>query len=84
MEHTDFSRPKIDLSKAPWHGCEGGNYTFETATMFKRVSPILSPSGNEEFAAAEVILCKKCGKIPPFFAAKMGDCPEEHRSECKK
>jgi hypothetical protein len=84
MEHNEFSRPKIDLASTPWHGCEAGNYIFDTATMFKRVSPLLSPSGKEEFAAAEVIVCRRCGMIPPFFADKMGDCPANHKSVCKK
>jgi hypothetical protein len=52
--------------------------------MFKRISALISPTGNEEFAAADVIICKTCGKIPPFFAAKMGDCPADMKSECKQ
>ena len=75
---------KIDLASAPWHACEKGNTVFDSATMFKRISPLISPTGNEEFAAADVIICKTCGKIPPFFAAKMGDVPADMKSECKK
>jgi hypothetical protein len=79
-----LSQQRLDLSDAPWHGCEKGNFLYDSATMFKRVSPIISPTGNEEFAAADVIICKNCGKIPPFFADKMGDIPAELKSDCKK
>jgi membrane protease subunit (stomatin/prohibitin family) len=72
------------LASAPWHACEKGNSLYETGMMFKRVSPILSPTGKEEFATAEVVICKQCGKIPPFFASKIADCPPELVSECKK
>ena len=88
MDQNDLKNamqsPQIDLGAAPWHGCEQGNFMFDHSTMFKRISPLVSPTGNEEFAAAEILVCRKCGKIPPFFAEKMGGCPAEHVSECKK
>jgi hypothetical protein len=75
---------RMQIASAPWHGCEKGNYLYDHATMYKRISPIISPSGKEEFAMAEVIVCRECGKIPPFMADKMGDCPEDLKSTCKK
>jgi hypothetical protein len=78
------AQSRLDLSDAPWHACEKGNLLYDYSTMFKRVSPLISPTGNEEFAAAEVILCKTCGKIPPFFAEKMGEVPAELKSDCTK
>lgn len=83
MDQLDL-KAKLDLASAPWHACEKGNSVFESSIMFKRISSIISPTGNEEFAAADVIICKQCGKIPPFFADKMGDCPIDLVSECKK
>jgi hypothetical protein len=81
METPDIRKT---LEDSPWHSCEKGSTLFEPARMYKRISPLLSPTGKEEFAAAEVILCKQCGKIPPFFAELMGNCPAELVSECKK
>jgi hypothetical protein len=83
MNQLDM-KTQMEIASAPWHGCEGGNYAFDAATMYKRLSPLISPTGNEEFVAAEVLICRKCGKIPPFFADKMGSIPEDLKSECTK
>lgn len=84
MEHNDLQAPGLDLSTAPWHSCEKGNYMFEPSLMFKRISPLLSPTGKEEMATAQIVICKQCGKIPHFYVDKMEDCPPELISECKK
>lgn len=84
MNQQELQAKGLDLANAPWHGCEKGNLLYETFLMFKRVSPLLTQSGNEEFITAEIIICKTCGKIPPFFANKMSDCPPELVPECKK
>jgi len=83
-EQLEYNKPRVDLSSTPWQGCEGNNFIFDSVTMLKRVSPLLSPSGKEEYASAEVLICKKCGKIPPFYADKMPDCPADLQSACKK
>lgn len=77
-------KTRMELASAPWHGCEAGNYLFDQVAMYKRISPLVSPSGREEFAMAEVIVCRQCGKIPPFMAEKMGNCPADLKPTCKK
>jgi hypothetical protein len=67
---------KINLGDMPWVSC-GGNYLFETVMMFKRVSPIVSPSGREEMVPVEVMLCKACGKVPQFMAERIPGLPAE-------
>lgn len=74
-------RMKIDISDAPWAECCGEIQLFETAYMFKRISPIISPSGQEEHIPIEVIICKKCGKVPPFAFKKLPDLPEEMKAK---
>jgi hypothetical protein len=76
------NRPKIDLSQAPWAGCNE-NKVFDTKLMFKRVSPLISPSGKEEFVPLEVVICTKCGKVPKFFYEKAKDLPEDLKSTCE-
>lgn len=44
--------------------CECGGMIFENAFVLKRISSIISPTGKEETYPLEVIVCKKCGKIP--------------------
>lgn len=73
---------KLDLSGTPWIKCEGGNMLWDSLMLFKKISPLMSPSGKEELLPAEIIVCKKCGKIPQFFWEKAKEIPEELRSTC--
>ena len=72
----------INPRDLPWVGCSEGVQMYESAMMFKRLSPIISPTGKEEMIPAEVIICKKCGKIPPFLLSKIPDVPAEYKSTC--
>ena len=67
---------RVDLSQAPWVECECGNKLFETSTLFKRVSSLLSPTGKEEVVQIEVAICKECKKIPAFSQRGIKDIPE--------
>ena len=73
---------KIDLSSTPWIKCEEGNLLWDSSMLFKKLSPLMSPSGKEELIPAEVIICRKCGKVPKFFWEKAKEIPEELRSNC--
>jgi hypothetical protein len=73
---------KVDLSSTPWIKCEGNNMVWETSMLFKRLSPLMSPSGKEELIPAEVIICKKCGKVPRFFSDAAKGIPDELKSTC--
>ena len=75
---------KLDLSKEPWLTCNGGESLFEASIMFKRLSPIVSPTGKEELIPMDVIVCKKCGKIPQFFWEQGTGLPENVKSYCLK
>lgn len=72
--------PKMKMSDLPWVECEDGNKMFEMKYLFKRVSPLISPSGKEEYMPIEVLVCTKCGKIPKFIWETNDDIPVELRS----
>jgi hypothetical protein len=80
MEPNQQPRMKIDISSAPWTECCGGPQMFEISYMFKRVSALISPSGQEEHVPIEVITCKKCGKVPEFMWKKVPDLPEDMKA----
>ena len=82
MENNKENTLRVDLSQAPWIKCEEGNMLWESSMLFKRISPLISPSGKEELIPAEVVICKKCGKVPQFFWEKAKEIPEELRSTC--
>ena len=44
--------------------CDCGGMIFEIGMVLKKISPIISPSGKEETYPLEVLVCKKCGKVP--------------------
>lgn len=73
---------RVDLTQAPWVKCSEENLVFDKKLIFKRISPLLSPSGREEHVPLEVIICQKCGKVPRFFYEKAKDVPEDLRSDC--
>lgn len=78
----DTNQQKVDLSEIPWIKCEEGNMMWETSMLFKRISPIMSPSGKEELVPAELVTCKQCGKVPKFFFDMAKGIPEELKSSC--
>lgn len=72
-----MSDPNLMIKNLPWEACSCGGVIFDTAVMIKRVSAILSPTLKEEIVPADVIICKSCGKIPAFYAAKVGGIPDD-------
>jgi hypothetical protein len=78
--------PKIhvDIAAMPWVECSEGNKLYETKTLYKRLSPLVSPSGKAELFPLDVVVCTRCGKVPKFFYEKAKDFPEELKSECDK
>ena len=41
-----------------------GNYTFIKSYFIRRVSPLMSPNGQEGMIPIEVFACGNCGKVP--------------------
>lgn len=83
LENTEGKQElNINPRDLPWVGCSKGLQVYESGYVFKRLSPLLSPSGKEEMIPAEIVICKQCGKAPRFVWDKMPDFPEELRSTC--
>ena len=76
------NKVRIDISKAPWIECSTGSKVFETRLLFKRISSVVSPTGQIEHVPVETIICSKCGKVPKFFWEKAKDIPEDLKSQC--
>lgn len=84
IDFMEQPKMRIDLKDATWVECSKGNKIFEAKLLFKRVSPLISPTGKEEFIPLETIVCTTCGKIPKFFYDQVKDIPEELKSDCEK
>ena len=64
---------QVDLSKADTIKCDDcGNYLFITANVIKRISPILSPTGQEALVPVQVYSCGSCGRVPKIFLEGSG------------
>lgn len=51
------------IKKSKTITCSCGGMIFRPSLVFKRISSILSPSGNDEILPIDVMVCEKCGKI---------------------
>ena len=56
---------KVDLSQAETMKCEHcGNYLFIKSSIIKRMSPLMSPTGEEALIPIEIYSCGNCGRVP--------------------
>jgi len=47
-----------------------GNYSFIKSYFIRRISPIVSPTGQEALVPIEVFSCGNCGKVPDSMMPK--------------
>lgn len=58
----------VDLSQAETFACKECDSTqFNVTYLIKRLSPLMSPTGDETFVPVQVFCCGKCGVIPENF-----------------
>ena len=56
---------QVDLREADTIKCDDcGNYLFLTTFILKRLSALISPSGEEALVPVQVYSCGDCGKVP--------------------
>jgi|TARA_Y100000310_G_scaffold101208_1_gene99189 uncharacterized Zn finger protein len=56
---------KVDLSQADTMKCEKcSNYLFITSYVLKRISALISPTGQEGIVPIQVYSCGNCGHVP--------------------
>ena len=56
---------QLDLSQAETMKCEKcGNYTFIQSFFLKKLSPLVSPTGEEAIIPIQVYSCGNCGTVP--------------------
>lgn len=64
---------QVDLSQAETMKCEYcGNYVFIKGTVLKRLSPLVSPTGQEGIVPIEIYSCGNCGKVPKTMLKDVG------------
>ena len=64
MKPIPKQQVKVDLSQAETMKCEYcGNYLFIKSSLIKRLSPLVSPTGEEALIPIEIYSCGNCGHI---------------------
>ena len=64
---------KVDLAQAETMKCEYcENYLFISSTIIKRLSAIVSPTGEEALIPIDVYSCGNCGRVPKSMLAGSG------------
>ena len=62
---------EIDINDTETITCEDcGNATFIQCFFIRRISPIVSPTGQEAMIPIEVFSCGNCGKVPDKMMPK--------------
>ena len=61
----------VDFSQTTEECCEScGNNTFTQVYQMRKLSALLSPTGQETMIPIQVFACAKCGHINPGFLPK--------------
>ena len=62
---------QVDISQTTEEVCEScGNDTFTQVYRMRKLSPLLSPTGQETMIPIQVFACTKCGNINSAFLPK--------------
>ena len=65
---------KVDLSQAETMKCEHcGNVVFIKVTVLKRLSALVSPTGQEAIVPIEIYSCGNCGRVPKSMMKDIGE-----------
>ena len=72
-QKTPQAQVQVDLTKADTIQCDDcGNYLFITAHVIKRLSAIISPTGQEAMIPVQVYSCGNCGAVAEGFLEGSG------------
>ena len=58
------SQVQLDMSKTTKLECECGNDKYKQSYMIRKLSALVSPTGQEALIPIQVFMCEKCGVIP--------------------
>ena len=71
MENNQQPQMNIDFSQTTAEKCEScGNDTFHHVFKMRKLSALLSPTGEEAMIPIQVFACIKCGHINKGFLPK--------------
>ena len=73
MKPLPKAKQRVDLSQAETMKCEScENSLFIESYVLKRLSAIVSPTGQEAIVPVQVYSCDGCSKVPSIFLKDIG------------
>ena len=73
MKPMPKQQVKVDLNQAETMKCEDcNNYIFIKGSVIKRLSALISPTGEEALIPIEIYSCGNCGKVPKTMLGDVG------------
>ena len=60
-----LTKPQVDLAEQETMNCDScGNYLFIVSYVIKKISAIVSPTGQAGLVPVQVYSCGNCGEVP--------------------
>jgi uncharacterized Zn finger protein len=60
-----LTKPQVDLAEQATMKCDScGNYLFIVSYVIKKISAIVSPTGQAGLVPVQVYSCGNCGEVP--------------------
>ena len=83
LPRSQQTQVQVDLNQAETLKCKGcNNYVFIQAYILKRLSAIVSPTGEETLIPVQVYSCGNCGKVIEDTLKGLGlELEKEKRSD---
>jgi hypothetical protein len=69
FKSTGGTQPKVNITPDMMKSfktltCDCGGQLFQTGVVIKKISALVSPTGQEEMYPMEVLICVNCHKVP--------------------
>ena len=73
LKNPNTAQVRVDLKDAETIKCKScNNYLFITSFIFKRLSALVSPNGQEALVPVQVYSCGNCGEVAEGFLEGSG------------
>ena len=74
MNNEQKPQMQVDMSQTTAESCEScGNNTFTQVYQMRKLSALLSPTGQETMIPIQIFACHKCGHVNEGFLPKETD-----------
>jgi len=73
LKKPETANVKLNATEMPDLLCNCGSRFFRQVAIIKKVSALVSPTGQEQLAPIVIFRCDDCGEVPEDFMSAMGN-----------